>query len=122
MTRVGERIDADFEQLKHVGGYDHNFIINKKENELAVAGLLYEPISGRVMEVKTTEPGLQIYTANSLTSTDTGKGGKVYGSRSSICLETQHFPDSPNHPNFPSTVINPGEDYVSTTIYKFSVK
>ena len=122
MTRIGARIDEDFEQLKHVGGYDHNFIINKKENELALAGLLYEPVSGRVMEVKTTEPGLQVYTANSLSATDTGKGGKVYGSRSSICLETQHFPDSPNHPNFPSTVINPGEDYVSTTIYKFSIK
>ncbi len=122
MTRIGERIDADFEQLKFAGGYDHNFIINKKENELAVAGLLYEPISGRVMEVKTTEPGIQVYTANSLTDKDHGKGGKVYGSRSSICLETQHFPDSPNHPNFPTTVVNPGEDYISTTIYKFSVK
>lgn len=122
MTRIGDRIDADFDQLKYAGGYDQNFIINKKENELALAGLLYEPISGRVMEVKTTEPGIQVYTANSLTDKDHGKGGKVYGSRSSICLETQHFPDSPNHPNFPSTVINPGEDYVSTTIYKFSVK
>ena len=124
MKRVGDRIDADYDQLKHVGGYDHNFVLNKKENELALAALLYEPVSGRVMEVKTTEPGLQVYTANSLTGkgTDIGKGGKAYGSRSSICLETQHFPDSPNHPNFPSTVINPGEDFVSTTIYKFSVK
>ncbi len=122
MTRIGDRINADFEQLKHVGGYDHNFIINKKENELALAALLYEPVSGRVMEVKTTEPGIQVYTANSLTDKDTGKGGTVYSSQSSICLETQHFPDSPNHPNFPSTVVNPGDDYVSTTIYKFSVK
>ena len=122
MTRIGERINADFEQLKHVGGYDHNYVINKKENELAIAALLYEPVSGRVMEVKTTEPGIQVYTANSLTEKDTGKGGKVYGSQSSICLETQHFPDSPNHPNFPSTVVNPGDDYVSTTIYRFSVK
>ena len=122
MKRIGERIDADFEQMKHVGGYDHNFVINKKENELALAALLYEPVSGRVMEVKTTEPGIQVYTANSLTDKDTGKGGKVYGSKSSICLETQHYPDSPNHPDFPSTVINPGDDYVSTTIYKFSVK
>lgn len=122
MTRVGERIDADFDQLKYVGGYDHNYVINKKENELAIAALLYEPGSGRVMEVKTTEPGIQVYTANSLTEKDTGKGGKVYGSQSSICLETQHFPDSPNHPNFPSTVVNPGDDYVSTTIYRFSVK
>lgn len=122
MKRIGERIDADFEQLKHVGGYDHNFVINKKENELALAALLYEPVSGRVMEVKTTEPGIQVYTANSLTDKDKGKGGKVYGSKSSICLETQHYPDSPNHPNFPSTIVNPGDDYVSTTIYKFSVK
>ncbi|MCK5102752.1 MAG: galactose mutarotase, partial [Cyclobacteriaceae bacterium] len=107
MKRIGDRIDADYDQLKHVGGYDHNYILNKKENELALAALLYEPVSGRVMEVKTTEPGLQVYTANSLTGkgTDIGKGGKAYGSRSSICLETQHFPDAPNHPNFPSTVL-----------------
>jgi len=124
MTRIGDRIDADYKQLKHVGGYDHNFVLNKMETELALAALLYEPVSGRVMEVKTTEPGLQVYTANSLTGkgTDIGKGGKAYGPRSSICLETQHFPDSPNHSNFPSTILNPGEDYVSTTIYKFSIK
>lgn len=124
MTRIGDRIDANYEQLKHVGGYDHNFVLNKMEIELALAALLYEPVSGRVMEVKTTEPGLQVYTANSLTGkgTDIGKGGKPYGSRSSICLETQHFPDSPNHSNFPSTVLYPGLDYISTTIYKFSVK
>ncbi|MCG8307570.1 MAG: galactose mutarotase [Cytophagales bacterium] len=122
LTRIGDRIDEDFDQLKHVGGYDHNFVIHKNENELAMAALLYDPASGRVMEVKTTEPGIQIYTANSLSGKDMGKGGKAYGPRSSVCLETQHFPDSPNHPNFPSTVLNPGEDYVSTTIYRFSVK
>lgn len=122
MTRIGNRIDEDFDQLKHVGGYDHNYVINKKENELALAALLYEPVSGRVMEVKTTEPGIQVYTANSLSGKDIGKGGKSYGARSSVCLETQHYPDSPNHPNFPSTVLEPGEDYVSTTIYKFSAK
>jgi len=122
LTRVGDRIDDDFDQLKHVGGYDHNYVISKEENELALAALLYEPVSGRVMEVKTTEPGIQIYTANSLSGKDIGKGGKSYGARASICLETQHYPDSPNHPNFPSTVLEPGQDYVSTTIYKFSTK
>lgn len=124
LTRIGDRIDADYDQLKYAGGYDHNYVINKEEGELAMAALLYEPVSGRVMEVKATEPGIQVYTANSLTGKgpDVGKFGHAYGSRSSICLETQHFPDAPNHPNFPSTVLNPGEDYVSTTIYRFSVK
>lgn len=122
VTRVGDRISDEYDQLTYVGGYDHNYVINKEENELAVAALLFEPASGRVMEVKTTEPGIQIYTANSLSGKDIGKGGKAYGKWSSICLETQHFPDSPNHDNFPSTVLNPGEDYVSTTIYKFSTK
>jgi len=121
-TRVGDRIDADYEQLKHVGGYDHNYVINKSADELALAALLYEPNSGRVMEVKTTEPGIQIYTANSLSGKDIGKGGKAYGPKSSICLETQHFPDSPNHANFPSTVLLPGDTYNSTTIYRFSTK
>jgi len=121
-TRVGDRIDADFDQLNHVGGYDHNYVINKSNKELALAALLYEPVSGRVMEVKTTEPGVQVYTANSLSGEDIGKGGKAYGKWSSICLETQHFPDSPNHPNFPSTILLPGEDYISTTIYRFSTK
>ena len=124
LTPIGERINADYDQLKFAGGYDQNFILNKRENELAMAALLYDPSSGRVMEVKTTEPGIQVYTANSLTGKgpDVGKKGHAYGPQSSVCLETQHFPDSPNHPNFPSTVLNPGEDYVSTTIYKFSVK
>lgn len=122
LTRIGERIDADYDQLRFVGGYDHNFVIDKNPQEMVLAALLFEPISGRVMEVKTTEPGIQVYTANSLTDNDKGKGGKTYGSRSSICLETQHFPDSPNQPNFPSTVLNPGDKYLSTTIYKFGVK
>ena len=121
-TPIGARIDADNEQLQYAGGYDHNYVINKAEGELALAARLSEPNSGRVMEVYTTEPGIQVYTANSLTGNDTGKGSKAYGPRSSICLETQHFPDSPHHPNFPSTVLNPGEEYLSTTIYKFSVQ
>jgi aldose 1-epimerase len=122
LTAIGARIDQDFDQLKHVGGYDHNYVIDKQDGEMGVAAILHEPKSGRVMEVKTTEPGIQVYTANSLTENDKGKGGKTYGPRSSICLETQHFPDSPNHPNFPNTVLNPGEEYISTTIYKFSTK
>ena len=122
LTRIGDRIDSDFEQMKFVGGYDHNYVINKDKNDLTLAALLFDPSSGRVMEVKTTEPAIQVYTANSLTGRDIGKGGKSYGKWSSICLETQHFPDSPNHPNFPSTVLEPGDDYVSTTIYKFSTK
>lgn len=124
MRRIGDRINDDFIQLKHVGGYDHNFALNKDANELAHAALLFDPGSGRAMEVKTTEPGIQVYTANSLSGKDgdIGKGGHAYGSQSSVCLETQHFPDSPNHPNFPTTVLNPGENYVSTTIYKFFIK
>jgi len=122
MTRIGDRIDQDFDQLQHVGGYDHNYVIIKDEGEMGLAAILHDPNSGRVMEVKTTEPGVQVYTANSLTDKDKGKDGKTYGSRSSICLETQHFPDSPNHPNFPSTILNPEEEYISTTIYKFSAK
>lgn len=122
MTRIGDRINEAFDQLKYVGGYDHNYVIDKNDGDMGLAAILYEPNSGRVMEVRTTEPGIQVYTANSLTDNEKGKGGKTYGSRSSICLETQHYPDSPNHPNFPSTILNPGEQYISTTIYKFSTK
>ncbi len=124
IRRIGARIDDDFTPTNITKGYDQNLVINKKEGELALAALLHYPASGIVMEVKTTEPGLQVYTANNLSGKENeiGKGGVPYLSRSAICLETQHFPDSPNHPNFPSTVLNPGEDYVSTTIYKFGVK
>ena len=119
---LGRDIDLENEQLTFAGGYDHNFIVNKAPGELGLAAKLSEPQSGRVMEVYTTEPGLQVYTANSLTGkgTDIGKGGKAYGPRSAVCLETQHFPDSPNHPNFPTTTLNPGEEYKSTTVYRFS--
>jgi len=124
ITMIGERIDDDCDQIKMTKGYDQNLVINKTDGELAMAALLHDPISGRVMEVKTTEPGIQVYTANNLSGKENeiGKGRVPYLSRSAICLETQHFPDSPNHPNFPTTVLNPGEDYVSTTIYKFGVK
>lgn len=123
-TKIGQRIDQHNQQLQNVGGYDHNFVLDKKPGELALAARLSEPTTGRVMEVYTTEPGLQVYTANSLTGegNQVGKGGHPYGPRSAVCLETQHFPDSPHHPNFPSTVLRPGDDYHSTTIYKFSLK
>ncbi|MCF7974002.1 MAG: galactose mutarotase [Phycisphaerae bacterium] len=122
--RLGRDIDIENEQLTFGGGYDHNFVLDKAEGELALAARLSEPDSGRVMEVFTTEPGLQVYTANSLTGqgTDIGKGAKAYGPRSAVCLETQHFPDSPHHANFPTTVLNPGEVYQSTTLYRFSTE
>ncbi|GAA5522032.1 galactose mutarotase [Aliifodinibius salicampi] len=120
-TPIGARIDADNQQLEHVGGYDHNFVLNKDSGEMDLAARLIEPETGRIMEVFTTEPGLQVYTANGLTGegNQVGKGGHAYGPRSAVCLETQHFPDSPHHSHFPSTLITPDDDYSSTTIYKF---
>lgn len=120
---IGERIDADYEPLRLGSGYDHNYVINSsKEGELTLAAEVYEKESGRVMEVLTTEPGVQLYTANFLEVDGAGKGGASYSPRSSFCLETQHFPDSPNRPEFPSTVLRKGEVYKQTTIYKFSVR
>ncbi len=118
---LGRDIAVDNEQLAFGGGYDHNYVLDNPQGELVLGARLSEPATGRIMEVYTTEPGLQVYTANSLTGegTDVGKGGKPYGSRSAVCLETQHFPDSPHHPAFPSTVLNPGEEYQSTTVYRF---
>ena len=119
-TRIGERIDADNEQL-HLGkGYDHNWVLDKKGRTLAEAAEVYEPTSGRVLKVLTTEPGIQFYSGNFLDGTIKGKGGTPYVRRSGLCLETQHFPDSPNHPNFPSTELKPGEHYHSVTVYSFS--
>ncbi len=120
---VGERIGADFEQLKLGGGYDHNWVINRQKPEgLATAATVHEPVSGRFMEVLTTEPGVQFYTGNFLDGTIEGKSGRSYGRRSALCLETQHFPDSPNKPAFPSVVLAPGHRYSSTTVHKFSVR
>ncbi len=119
---IGERIDANNQQLIYGAGYDFNYIINKPEGELAFAASAYEPSSGRYMEVFTTEPGVQLYTGNYLDGTEIGKKGKPYTKRTGFCLETQHFPDSPNKPEFPSTLLKPGETLHSTTIYKFSVK
>lgn len=119
---IGERIDTDHQQLQFASGYDFNYVINKEAGELAFAASAYEPESGRYMEVFTTEPGVQLYTGNHLKGTEIGNNGKPYGPRTGFCLETQHFPDSPNQPAFPSTLLKPGEVYASTTIFKFSVK
>lgn len=116
---IGERIGAKDAQLAAGGGYDHNFVLDKPAGDLALAARVSEPTSGRVMEVLTTEPGVQFYTGNFLDGTLTGKSGKVYGKRAAFCLETQHFPDSPNKPEFPTTVLRPGERYRTTTIYRF---
>ena len=120
-TKIGARIGTDDDQIKFGLGYDHNFVLNGKAGELTMAGKLIESTTGRVMEIWTTEPGIQFYSGNFLDGTITGKNGTVYQYRHGLCLETQHYPDSPNHPNFPSTVLNPGEKYQTTTIYKFSV-
>lgn len=118
--RIGERIAADDEQLRFAGGYDHNFVIDRAAGDsLVLAARVYEPTSGRVMEVLTTEPGVQFYTGNFLDGTLTGKNGVVYDTRTGLCLETQHFPDSPNQPSFPNTILRPGEEYRSTTVYRF---
>lgn len=119
---IGERIDNDHPMLQYGMGYDFNYVINKKEDELAFAASAWEPESGRYMEVFTTEPGVQLYTGNHLKGDAIGNSGKPYSKRTGFCFETQHFPDSPNQPNFPSTLLQPGDTLRSTTIYKFSVK
>ena len=119
---IGDGVDSDYEQVKLCRGYDHNFVINPDEDkEMKLAATVYEPAGGRYMEIYTTEPGVQFYSANFLFGV-TGKSGKAYAPRGAFCLETQHFPDSPNKPEFPSVVLRPGETYKSTTLHKFSVK
>lgn len=122
LTTIGARIEQDDEQLKLGKGYDHNFVLNKKGNGVELAARVVEPTTGRVLEVFTDQPGVQFYSGNFLDGTARGKSGKVYQRRSAFCLETQHFPDSPNHPKFPTTELKPDEKYHSTTIYKFSAK
>ena len=117
---IGERIDAPDEQLKFGKGYDHNFVLNRAGKGPELAARVTDPKSGRVMEVLTTEPGVQFYSGNFLDGSIRGKGGKVYARRYGLCLETQHFPDSPNKPAFPSTVLKPGAQYRTTTTYRFS--
>lgn len=115
-------IGKDIAKVKEGGGYDHNYVLRGKMGELKQAATLYHPKSGRFMEVWTTEPGLQFYSGNFLDGKLTGKNKDAYVKNDGLCLETQHFPDSPNHANFPSTILRPGNKYTSTTVYKFSVK
>jgi aldose 1-epimerase len=120
--KIGERIDNENEQLGFAHGYDHNFCLNKKgENEQSFCARAEDPASGRVMETFTTEPGVQFYTGNFIDGTLKGKGGCMYVRRAGFCLETQHYPDSPNKPQFPNTILRPGETFTSQTVYKFSV-
>jgi aldose 1-epimerase len=121
-TAIGSRIAEADAQLRYGGGYDHNFVLDDWDGTLRLAAVIYEPESGRVMEVLTTEPGIQFYSGNFLDGSDVGKGGVAYGHRAGFCLETQHFPDSPNKPDFPSTVLRPGDVYRSTTVYRFSTR
>ena len=121
-TAIGARINDDYDQLKKAGGYDHNWVLNNQDGSLALAAEVYEPTSGRVLQVFTTEPGIQFYAGNFLDGSLTGKDGKVYKKRYGFCLETQHYPDSPNKPNFPSVILKPGEKYTHTCVYKFSTR
>jgi aldose 1-epimerase len=119
LRSIGDRIDMDDQQLRRGRGYDHNFVLNRAEAGLTHAAQLLEPVSGRTLDVYTTEPGLQLYSGNYIDSRVPGKGGRAYGLRSGVCLETQHFPDSPNQPGFPSTLLRPGEEYRSQTVFSF---
>ena len=121
-TKIGAHIDDSYEQIALGHGYDHNFVINRRAPGLTLAARAYDPISGRVIEVLTTQPGVQFYTGNFLDGSVTGKQGHVYQRRNAFCLETQHYPDSPNHPEFPSTILKPGATFHEKTIFKFSTK
>ena len=120
---IGARIEEENEQLRYGGGYDHNFVLNKENpGELNLAATVYEKGTGRFMEVFTTEPGVQFYTANNLDGRLDGKSGRPYVRRSAFCLETQHYPDSPNRPDFPSVVLKPGDIYRTSTVYRLSIR
>jgi aldose 1-epimerase len=119
-VEIGKRVNQDFEQLVFGLGYDHNWVLNKSDEDIKFAAKITEPKSGRSMSVYTNEPGLQFYGGNFLDGSDVGKYDTPYEHRTAFCLETQHFPDSPNKPQFPSTILNPGEEYYSICIYKFS--
>lgn len=118
---IGARINVEFDQLRHGKGYDHNWVLSRYGGGQALAARLTDGKSGRIVEVWTTEPGLQFYSGNFLNGTNIGKGGAPYQYRTGLCLETQHYPDSPNKPGFPTTVLNPGETYKSTTVYLFRI-
>jgi len=122
LTAIGERINDDFEQLAFGKGYDHNYVINQTDEDLDFAAKVVEPQSGRVLEVYTNEPGIQFYSGNFLNGSETGKSGNPYRFRDAFCLETQHFPNSPNQENFPSTLLNPGDEYYSVCVYRFGTE
>jgi aldose 1-epimerase len=121
-TAVGARINAEDEQLHRGHGYDHNWVLDSKIGKLAEAAELYDPGSGRVLKVLTDQPGVQFYSSNFLDGSIKGKGGKPDQLHAAVCLETQHFPDSPNHPDFPTTELKPGQRYHTVTVYSFSVR
>jgi aldose 1-epimerase len=122
-TTIGARINnTNDEQIVFGNGYDHNWVLNKQTNELSLAASVYEPVTGRTLDVWSTEPATQFYTGNFLDGTLTGKGGQVYQFRDAFCFEPQHYPDSPNHPAFPTTELKPGETYQNTIIYKFGAQ
>lgn len=121
-TKVGSRINDDYKQLENGAGYDHNYVLNGSGTRMDLAATAYSPMSGILMKVYTDQPGVQFYSGNFLDGSLEGKNGITYEERYAICLETQHFPDSPNHPNFPSTVLRPGEEYSTTTVFDFSAK
>ncbi len=121
-TAIGARVNEENQQLKYGLGYDHNWVLTPADSGLIYAAKVVEPVSGRTMEVYTNEPGLQFYGGNFLNGSDTGKNGVSYTHRSALCLETQHFPDSPNKPEFPTTILQPGAEYYSVCIYKFGVE
>ncbi len=121
-AKIGSRVNEDFEQLVVGNGYDHCWVINKEKDGLGLCATVYCEETGRFMEVLTTEPGVQLYIGNFLNGSQVGKSGVAYEKRSGLCLETQHYPDSPNQPDFPSTVLRPDEEYFSLTVFKFSVK
>jgi len=121
-TTIGARIATENAQLKNGGGYDHNWVLDRSGGGLQPAARLVDPKSGRTLEVATTEPGLQFYSGNFLDGSISGKGGRVYRHRTGLSLETQHYPDSPNHSNFPSTILKPGQTYSSQTVFAFGVQ
>ena len=120
--KIGARINEPYDQLSFTGGYDHNFVLNDADSALKLATRVYDPVSGRKLEVLTTQPGLQFYSGNFLDGSLEGKGGVAYQKYSAMCLETQHFPDSPNHANFPSTVLRAGERFQELAVFRFSVE
>jgi aldose 1-epimerase len=121
-TAIGARIQSEHPQMQFGRGYDHNWVLARSGAGLSLAADVYEPTSGRTLQVRTTEPGIQFYAGNFLDGTITGKGGRVYQQRAGFCLETQHFPDSPNQPTFPSTTLRPGETYRSRTVFTTGTK